>query len=1018
MGLTTNYLYIILLVIILILLVCLNLTKKVSDENNPYLENFDVLSLPSLNQFFKLTTGYQCDDKLDNIQGDFINDYPRKLFCDQYPDTITLEKISKSIIDEVTTIDGNKIVELTTSDLNVNDSQINELALISENSMISNDIVWNNYAKNYSDVSKLFCDSNSCNLEKSKQHFFETGINENKVAEPSADDPNFIGSYELMQDECRDKCYEDKICEYSITGNSQTNDLGKCYLYKNTLPSTDISDKGNFTIQRKIHVIQYSLGFWINISQIKTKTRNIFRHGDTIDEHYPSIYIEKDSKQIVFTIKTSNSNEIVNIDDKYITLSSWNYITLTVSGQTVNLYVNGKKINYVKLKGYAEWPSDKKVVISDEFNSYGEYQLNKMVWFPFELTHEYVKSLAYYADQSMSQYLSQYTDPNSLNLVNGWKSLSGVKVIDVNDVIYLSGIITGGSINTLIGTLAESKRPDRDISMMIGGSNGAYLARINKAGQIYIYDQNYYDKSEFMSKFVPTQHIYLSNIRFPLLTGTKLEISSSLQTDESEPGYYMNGSMVYLTGGYIDEAKTSIPFNLPSKIIPARLNIFRNITSIGNVSLIAVKKTTGEFMNVSKEDNIKLEGINYSTFNGGTELTLNSDFNTLSTELSSHVPVSVFIENNIVVLNGCIKKVESSTNMSYQSDGYKNTKTTSGLTKMSENSDLAACAASAGLFGNRFFSTDDNKTCYTGNYYNSKAPSWNDFVNDMIVYPSISLVSGQLVLAKNNVIINSLILYYSSIFTKNSDGTVNVSQSQYTDTENKFPWDLFYTEAKKFKIALLPTEGVSGDMMIVVTPSNEMSWEERPLNIQDYSYLSPSSSETSNSYITLGTNKVYDNTTKKVGIQKYVDFTEKFNELKTGLYDIRILYSDLSIYSKLATFEKTYLNEYVEVFNTINGTNGDTVYSVSDTEKIITTLDEQFRPSEDLCFSTGCWDDTMGVEYNAIANIKIKSDGNIILLNVVSVPKTGSDNKKFLDAKYISLCGISYVYDSSKSQLS
>ena len=94
MNYTLNYLYIILIVLVSIYFFY-KYQKKTTVK-----EGFAELNLPSFDRFKKMSEGYNCSKDIDSLDETIADEFKIKTFCDQYPNSLTLDKLSTTLIDE------------------------------------------------------------------------------------------------------------------------------------------------------------------------------------------------------------------------------------------------------------------------------------------------------------------------------------------------------------------------------------------------------------------------------------------------------------------------------------------------------------------------------------------------------------------------------------------------------------------------------------------------------------------------------------------------------------------------------------------------------------------------------------------------------------------------------------------------------------------------------------------------------------------------------------------------------
>merc|ERR1712072_108915 len=110
----------------------------------------------------------------------------------------------------------------------------------------------------------------------------------------------------------------------------------------------------------------------------------------------------------------------------------------------------------------------------------------------------------------------------------------------------MDGIIKNGQINGIVGYLPNTIIPDRNISILVGGSNGPYRMEILTNGQIFIYDggskgNKRLNRGRDMGRYMQGEAIYLSTVRFPISKGNSFRLNSRSKQYKSYPTYLTRG---------------------------------------------------------------------------------------------------------------------------------------------------------------------------------------------------------------------------------------------------------------------------------------------------------------------------------------------------------------------------------------------------------------------------------------------------------------------------------------------
>lgn len=690
MNLGNVYLYIIL--VVLMLLIIFYIRRKKAN-----IEHFNQLNLPSFNNFMKITKGYNCDNGLDTLDLEVEESYNIDSFCRQYPNSITIDKLSTELLNKNEVVNRKSLNKLKTSDVNVR-------------SVFSG---------------KYKTDSMNGNINNQS----------NKL------------STSLMKDECMEKCSSDPLCQYIVVGKTDNNNLGKCDIYRNVNNIKIVNDPKN-EVYSKINNIEYSVVFWIKINDFSNNIRNILHHGSNENNRYPSISLQPKTNSLIFSITTNKSSEISNginsitnenmiISRNVIPMKKWFHVAFTLNAGEIICYINGNKIATYTCIGLPIWPENQDLFIVNPWSAINGYELSKIKWYPFELTNSYVEYLAYSSfpldkfDKSIS-ILNGVTN-ETIQLLNNWEEetrdgFESLRAKNYNGIIFIDGYIKNGNINQPFGLLPESCHPDRIIEMPVGYSDGMLRIKILPNGQMEIYDNTAKNSNNMLSKYNKPNVVILSNLRFPQKSGTNLILEKNITSNESLaiPSYTIKGSMVYLSGG-IKNAMNNKIANIPSNAIPNKGSMHTTLGDSGKLSYITVNNvgTQVSYNANGNQNNMSLEGVNYSTFRG-EKLPLANGAVNLASDKGSWDQASVVLDNNVVKLSGIIQMTFKSLNKKYItrkgcfSDNPNNRDLPnmrgSGMTMMS-------CAAQAFNNGDRYFGLQNRGQCWTGNNYGKHGKS-------------------------------------------------------------------------------------------------------------------------------------------------------------------------------------------------------------------------------------------------------------------------------------------------------
>ena len=718
MTYTLNYLYAILIVLISVFYFYKYRSKRV-------IENFAQMKLPSFDKFQKMSAGYNCSRDMDSMNSDVVKDYNINTFCNENPNELTIDKLSTVLIDGPLEIKRTKIRMFKTNDLNVN----------------------------VMSTGTMFKENNSMVLSYASAN-------------------SKLDNYNLMEDECVAKCNENEICEYSMIVNPSTTTgsnkkLGKCYLYNNKLDRTKIKQSNivnNSSLYRKIKTIEFSLTFWMKIDKLAGRSRNIFSHGNSNYDRWPSIWITPNNTGVKFSMRTQEKTTTeypdgIDIPQTNIQLKKWHHVGFTVSGKVLKGYINGKLVISRTLANYAIWPTDNRnVYISDPWNATGGFTLSKMKWYPFNLSENFIESLAYssfpLAKFSRDLALIKKKKKGGIVLGNNW--VEDVRIAHVplqakihNGIVFLNGVIKNGQINGIMGYLPSNAVPDRNISVIVGGSNGPYRLEIKTNGEMRLHDaKTKINRSMWLHygpvRYIRGEFIYLSNIRYPISKGSAFNLRSGATAALSYPTYVRKGSIIYLTGGF--NGNGPWPIRIPNGIRPTKADMFQSLSSTDNKLCRLDIRRWGGILNAFryKQKGISIEGINYSYFNG-ERLSLKNGFHNYSGSNGYWSYAQVTMDNSVVTLRGLIYKGnygERNNGLTKQPKSVKRFWHNKGLTANFGYRNKNSCANAALRYGLKFIKRSRSGYCRAGKYYNLDKPNWNKFKKDMLAISGIKM-NGQ-----------------------------------------------------------------------------------------------------------------------------------------------------------------------------------------------------------------------------------------------------------------------------------
>ena len=844
--------------------------------------------------------------------------------------------------------------------------------------------------------------------------------NSNMVLSSVPKDAN-LGHFNLMQDECVDKCKESDLCEYAISANNGDPYMGTCYLFNRKLDLSKVrsgSSGATNTMFSKINTVEYSIATWIKVDEINKTWRNIIHVGDENVERFPGLWITPNNFGIHASLSTKGRGEKSGpwgntegmVAYNVFQPKKWHHLTFTLNGREAKIFVDGKMVSHKVLGGAAQWPgTKKKIFISDPWHSTGGFHLSKMVWYPFGLSDPFVKNIAF-ATFPLKKFDPKVntvtkTDPDAVILTNGWKSVNdkgaasgALKIKDIDGIAFLDGIISGGSSNSILGYLPPNRMPDRWVYLPVIGDNGKYQLEINPNGNVILYDNSHHRNRKFAS-YTKDVKIYLS-ARFPFSKGSSLKIRG--RHWQSQPGFRQKGSAIYLTGGVTTRSSGIV---LPDSVRPAKSDLYPSLAAWGHTRVDV--RANGTVPEVLGYNVCALEGIHYNKFNG-ERLKLNRGFWNYSGSNGYWSYAQVVMSDGIVYLRGLIVKGSYVKDNDKSTEGPKENKYSASSAGRSQWSarintrNTKACAAYAKKVGIKYFKIIDNK-CLVSPVYNSIKPTWNEFSRDMKGFPEIISSGSNLVFTKNNSLIRNnlgsglLDRNGKPILTLkfNKNGSYQIDNRQYN--RNDFPWKSFYEVTSLYRVTQSHyKKKLDNKAYVAVMPSDFSKYERSmPTSVAQMSYLSPPKSDVKNPYITLGKNNDFSKTIGLVDKARFIDFTETAKELRDGEYSLRLYSGQHSELETLATFEIED-GKYIEHSNLMKDVAAAKVYETEPNNNIICTLPRKYCPLEDCYFATN--------NHVGTCLIKIDKAGRVIFMDKFNYSWGG-----------ISLANISYVVDPIKA---
>ena len=467
-------------------------------------ENFTSNLVP-----IKNVSAHFCDKLLDTTT-DNKERHNIGEFCKTYPNTTYFDKITTLIIPNKTSINKKMVKILNTKNLKINKS------------------FNNNYIENT----------------------FKNG--------------SLLRKQNLMKNEALTACSNDSICE-AVSINNDVKHIGKAKFWATGKHSINTKNK---TVYSKSYNYEYSITFWIKITNLNKSWRNIFQHGNNSKHRFPGVWIKPNSTSLQFAISTTHKDETSWGEQLYIDnvpLNKWCHIAITVKNNTVETYLNGVPSSQLDLVGSILWPMNEKVYISNPWNETGHFELSKFQWIGIEINKYFIENLAYntFPDGSFNSKNAQtiIDIPGTITFNHGWNehlgslSLEEVRLRKEGNIIFIDGyinytktIIPGKNLN--VGTIPKSYTPDRDCSFVLYIKGGYLICTIKKDSTVMINSTAHYKENSIIS---------LSNIRYPMIEGEKLDKDSNI-SHSSIGGYvFLSGKAKLYKGCYKDCKGRDLP---------------------------------------------------------------------------------------------------------------------------------------------------------------------------------------------------------------------------------------------------------------------------------------------------------------------------------------------------------------------------------------------------------------------------------------------------------------------------
>ena len=810
---------------------------------------------------------------------------------------------------------------------------------------------------------------------------------------------------------------------------------------------------------------EYSILFKLKIEESTNGIRNIIHHGTKENVAYPSINIKSNTTNLSMKVSINSVSE----EDKFLPkmqeislidnlTNKWQLIAVLVYGKNVDVYLNGKKTGSTVLRDAIIWPKNKQniYVCAPWSENTSGFKLADMSWYPYKLSSGYLGDIANFKPEKKNKQIKPgentlINDDNSLTLLNKWTSYQGseLKVSVFNNIVFFDGIITNGQINGVMGQLKDFVIPNRNIELLVGGSNGYYLMKILTNGSVYIFDNIFIKggvntNSPTLGRFRENEKIYLSNVRYPLKGSSPFNIVNKSNDSKPFPTFTNMGNITFLSGvisdfGVSDNNQIVIPGNIKIRN-DSILNIY---SGVGVISKININSEINKLVNLNTTvtRDISLEGISFlSETYRFLRLNLREGFVNLTGNKNKGVfsSASVYKFGDLVALNGFVRRMNKPVkNIKYNPTelpvSYSNE-----LTNNMGEVRPKLCAEESSKQGYKYFHIDPDKNCFAGNNYNTTKPSWNKLREILGNLPNVKTTLGRIIFTKDSIIVKNLPvnlteklgLNYqfisenymdpssnsnSVLETNDLDGSMELSSAKYN--LDFFPWQKIIKISAEYKLIKLPkiiNKKVLLNGLVGIMPDYIKSWDPKlKSNRQGFTYLSPNKITKQSKFLNIGENMNYNETMRTfedydVKETRYINLTNKIPTMLNGTYKIVILKEVIDKFNNTQVLiNRNYQN--IASFTVKDGKYVDkslpSTFRVKESRELITVLPLKYRPITDKYFTTYSgtgWTIGNGRRPDAPdgqANIRITKGGSVLLLDRLNIGKFQN----------ISLAGITYL---------
>lgn len=546
-----------------------------------------------------------------------------------------------------------------------------------------------------------------------------------------------IGMKEFTKDEAKNWCTKTQGCEHVSVARAGSKKAGMSLI---EAPQYHGNARYNneYDLISKLFKYEFSIAFWIKIDAPKGGWRNIIHVGNNDTMRCPGIYIHPNSTRLRIHQSTTDKIRYGHlVDTPNLEYRKWTHVAMTLKKDHFKVYYNGKEVASHYWMGHPIFPIESDVYLAYKpYAPDGKFHLSKMVWYPMELTHDLVQTIAYgtFPLRQFDPELSFFPvsgEPtvkfrNQWDISNNDESWGAVTVNNFGNFTFIDGVIQGPRANVVVASIPQSSIPDRNIYTIAYTVGGYVVVKITTNGYIYILDNNSKEGKMSPTTYIKDNPVSLSNIRFlrhshgsqsvwngiPFDYGAGFLITG-LRGPRNYYSYWKNyrGEVIRPKQKMNSRAKITTKSTFlaaSSDGKPAQINITNNSLTI----------TT----NHKHGSKIYGEGLSWSIY-GGEKLKLSGGYLTKGEATNDpKVHLNTGDRASFVNISGIVIKY-------YRKPVFKKLKQSLGCYKndlpnyLGSNQDTRSCAILAMERGDQYIGLSNRGECRSGNKYGTKGES-------------------------------------------------------------------------------------------------------------------------------------------------------------------------------------------------------------------------------------------------------------------------------------------------------